>query len=374
MVNVILVAVIVLGAIGLISALVLWGVAKKFAVKEDPRIGQVLEALPGANCGGCGFPGCGGMAAACVKAADKGSIDGLLCPVGGQECMNKVAALLGMEASESALKVAVVRCNGSCEFRPRVVSYDGVKNCRIANTTCQGETECQYGCLGCGDCVAACQFDAIKMNAETGLPEVDREKCTSCGACAKACPRNIIEIREVDKNRQGVVVQCVNKDKGAQANKVCAVSCIGCGKCQQVCGFDAITVADNVAHIDATKCTQCRSCIEACPKSSIIMLGEPLKPVAKKSATRPAAAGTAAAPATEKAKPANTNTLPYGKQIEVKYGAPLLPSQQYLLAGAVDLVQGEKENAAAVGTDYSYNAPLLPSQQILLGLKKEKKA
>lgn len=378
MVNVILIAVGILGAIALISAVVLWGVSKKFTVKEDPRINQVQEVLPGANCGGCGFPGCGGMAAACVKGADNGSLEGLFCPVGGQECMNRVAALLGMEAAQGATKVAVVRCNGTCEFRPRVVEYDGVRNCRIAGTTCQGETECQYGCLGCGDCVAACQFGAITMNPETGLPEVDREKCTSCGACAKACPRNIIEIREVDKNRQGVVVQCVNKDKGAQANKVCAVACIGCGKCQQVCGFDAITIADNLSHIDATKCTGCRSCIEACPKSSIIMLGEPLKPVAKKGSARPAATGSASArnatAAAEKAKPSNTNTLPYGKQIEVKYGAALLPSQQYLLAGSVDLVQGEKENGTVKDSEYSYNAPLLPSQQILLGLKKEEKA
>ncbi len=375
MINVILIAVGVLGAIGLISALVLWGVSKKFAVKEDPRIDLVLEALPGANCGGCGFPGCSGMAAACVKGADKGSIDGLFCPVGGQDCMNRVASILGLKASVGALKVAVVRCNGTCEFRPRVVEYDGVKNCRIANTTCQGETECQYGCLGCGDCVAACQFDAIHMNPETGLPEVDREKCTACGACAKACPRNIIEIREVDKNRQGVVVQCVNKDKGALANKVCAVSCIGCGKCQQVCGFDAITIADNLSYIDATKCTECRSCIEACPKSSIIMLGEPLKPVAKKATARPAAGKTTAgAGSAEPAKAANTNTRPYSKPIEVKFDSTLLPSQQYMLAGTVDLVQGEKESGAVKEETYDFNAPLLPSQQILLGIKKEEKA
>ena len=225
--NVILIAVIVLGAIGLIAALVLYFTSKKFAVKEDPRIGQVNEVLPGANCGGCGFPGCGGMASACVKAADAGSLEGLNCPVGGQPVMEKVAAILGMKVEASAPKLAVVRCNGTCENRPRTVIYDGVKSCRIANTTCMGETACAYGCLGCGDCVAACQFGAIKMNEETGIPEVDATKCTACGACAKACPRNIIEVRAVSGDKKDAfVVECMNKDKGAQAMKACNVSCI----------------------------------------------------------------------------------------------------------------------------------------------------
>ena len=374
MTNVILIAVLVLGAIGLIAALVLWGTSKRFAVKEDPRIGQVQEALPGANCGGCGFPGCGGMAAACVKAADAGSLEGLSCPVGGQECMNKVAAILGMEAAVSAPKVAVVRCNGTCENRPRVVEYDGVKNCRIANTTAQGETGCQYGCLGCGDCVAACQFDAIKMNPETGLPEVDRTKCTACGACAKACPRGIIEIRQVDDQKQGMVVTCMNKDKGAVANKVCAASCIGCGKCKTVCGAEAITVENNLSYIDAEKCISCRACEEACPKACIIMLGEPRKEIKKPAPKDPAAkpaASTTAAPAAESATPAtkNTNTRPYEQPIEVKFDAPLLPSQQFMLAGTVDLVKGESKSESAEVKDYDFAAPLPVSQQILLGLK-----
>ncbi|MBR6892803.1 MAG: RnfABCDGE type electron transport complex subunit B [Bacteroidaceae bacterium] len=372
MTNVILIAVCVLGAIGLIAALVLWGTAKKFAVKEDPRIGQVQEALPGANCGGCGFPGCGGMAAACVKAADHGSLEGLSCPVGGQECMNKVAAILGMEAAVSAPKVAVVRCNGTCENRPRVVEYDGVKNCRIANTTAQGETGCQYGCLGCGDCVAACQFGAIKINPATGLPEVDRTKCTACGACAKACPRTIIEIRQVDEQKQGMVVTCMNKDKGAVANKVCAASCIGCGKCKNVCGAEAITVENNLSYIDAEKCISCRACEEACPKACIIMLGEPRKEIKKPAApaAKPAAS-SAAAPAAQNTAPAakSTNTRPYDKPIEVKFDAPLLPSQQFMLAGTVDLVKGESKSESAEVKDYDFTAPLPVSQQILLGLK-----
>lgn len=312
--NVILIAVIVLGAVGLIAALVLWGTAKQFAVKEDPRIGQVNEVLPGANCGGCGFPGCGGMAAACVKAADEaGSLDGLNCPVGGQECMGKVAAILGLQAAAAAApKVAVVRCNGTCENRPRLVEYDGVKTCRIANTTCMGETACAFGCLGCGDCVEACQFDAIKMNPETGLPEVDTTKCTACGACAKACPRSIIEIRQMKgAKKMGVVVECMNKDKGAVAMKACKAACIGCMKCVKVCEFDAVHVENNLAYIDPEKCRLCRKCEDECPKKVIVALNMPARkpkaeapaaPKAEAPATPKPAAPKAEAPATPKAE------------------------------------------------------------------------
>jgi formate hydrogenlyase subunit 6/NADH:ubiquinone oxidoreductase subunit I len=223
--------------------------------------------------------------------------------------------------------------------------------------------------------VAACQFDAIKINPATGLPEVDRTKCTACGACAKACPRTIIEIRQVDEQKQGMVVTCMNKDKGAVANKVCAASCIGCGKCKNVCGAEAITVENNLSYIDAEKCISCRACEEACPKACIIMLGEPRKEIKKPAApaAKPAASTAAATPATESAAPAakNTNTRPYDKPIELKFDAPLLPSQQYMLAGTVDLVRSESKAAdtAVENIEHSYDAPLMPSQQILLGLK-----
>ena len=219
--NLILVAVISLGAIGLVAAVILYVASKKFAVYEDPRIAQVAEVLPQANCGGCGFPGCAGFAAACVKAADAGSLEGKLCPAGGTPAMEKIAAILGMEAVAAEPKIAVVRCNGSCENRPRTAKYDGAKSCAIAHATSGGETGCAFGCLGCGDCVEACKFDAIHINPETGLPEVDEEKCTACGACAKACPRRIIEIRPKGKNSRRMVVMCMNKDKGAIANKAC---------------------------------------------------------------------------------------------------------------------------------------------------------
>ena len=270
-------AVLVLGAIALVASVVLFVISKKFAVYEDPRIGQVAELLPGANCGGCGFPGCSGMADALVKGADTGSIDGLRCPVGGDDVMNQVADLLGMAMANSEPMVAVVRCNGSCENRPRIAEYDGLRTCEAMNSTGAGETGCGYGCLGCGDCTKACQFGAISMNAETGLPEVDEEKCTSCGACVKACPRHIIELRKKGPKGRRVYVQCVNKDKGPVAKKACAVACIGCGKCQKVCKFEAITVENNLSYIDYSKCKMCTKCVDECPTGAIIKVNFPVK-------------------------------------------------------------------------------------------------
>ena len=159
--NLILVAVISLGAIGLVSAIILYVASKKFAVYEDPRIGEVAAALPQANCGGCGYPGCSGFAAACVKA---GSLEGKLCPVGGQPVMEKVAAILGLDATASEHKDAVVRCNGTCANRPRITPYDGVRSCAVENSTYGGETGCTFGCVGCGGCVQECEVDGISMN------------------------------------------------------------------------------------------------------------------------------------------------------------------------------------------------------------------
>lgn len=372
----ILIAVLVLGAIGLVSALILWIVAKKFAVKEDPRIGQVGALLPQANCGGCGFPGCSAMAEACVKAADKGSLDGLCCPVAGNECMVKIATLLGLKAEAAAPKIAVVRCNGTCALRSHVLNYDGVTNCRIANTTGKGETLCAYGCLGCGDCVEACQFDAIHINPATGLPEVDKDKCTSCGACAKACPRNIIEIRQVDDQKSTMLVQCMNKDKGAQARKACGAACIGCMKCQQACGSDAITIENFLAYIDPVKCTQCRACEEVCPQGSIIGLNMEANPkrIEPKAVSQQAKAAVTAQTTTSETPvenapvAANTNIKPYDKPLEIDFDAPLLPSQQYLLHGTIDLTPADTKSESATDKDRNFDAPLLPSQQIMLGL------
>ena len=265
----ILTAVIVLGAIALIAAVILYVCSKKFAVKEDPRIAQVSALLPGANCGGCGFPGCSGMADALVKGADAGSLEGLMCPVGGADVMGQVADLLGMAIANTDPMVAVVRCNGTCELRPRMAEYDGLRTCTAMNACGAGETGCGYGFLGCGDCVAACQFDAIHMNPETGLPEVDEDKCTACGACTKACPRHIIELRKKGPKGRRIYVSCMNKDKGAAAMKACKAACIGCGKCEKECKFEAITITNNLSYIDFNKCRMCKKCVEACPTHAI---------------------------------------------------------------------------------------------------------
>ena len=278
-----LLAVIVLGAIALVASVILYYVSKRFAVQEDPRLGKVAEVLPGANCGGCGFPGCSGMADALVRAADKGSLEGLNCPVGGAAVMSQVADLLGMTVTQSEPMVAVVRCNGSCEHRPRIAVYDGLPSCAAMNACSVGETGCGYGCLGCGDCVRACRFNAIKLNVETGMPEVDEEKCTACGACVKTCPRHIIELRKKGPKGRRVFVSCVNKDKGAVARKACSAACIGCSKCEKECKFGAITVSDNLSYIDWTKCRLCKKCVAVCPTGAIVAVNFPIpKPVEPK--------------------------------------------------------------------------------------------
>lgn len=264
-----LIAVIVLGAIALVAAAVLFVCSKKFAVKEDPRIAQVSAVLPQANCGGCGFPGCSGMADALVKAADGGSLEGLNCPVGGSAVMEQVADLLGMAVANTEPMVAVVRCNGTCENRPKTVEYCGLRTCAAMNACAAGETACGFGCLGCGDCAEACQFGAITVNPDTGLPEVNEELCTACGACVKACPRHIIELRKKGPKGRRVYVSCVNRDKGPAAKKACAAACIGCGKCEKECPFGALTVEGNLSYIDPLKCRSCRKCEKVCPTGAI---------------------------------------------------------------------------------------------------------
>lgn len=295
--EVLIYTIISLSGLGLVAAIILYFVAQKFKVYEDPRIDEVEDILPAANCGGCGFAGCRNFAEALVKSDD---ISDFYCPVGGNEVMEKAAKILGKEATSQEPKVAVVRCNGSCDHRPKTNQYDGAATCAISSALYAGETGCQYGCLGFGDCVEACDFDAIHMNPITGLPEVIDSNCTACNACVEACPNNIIELRTRNKKDRKIYVACINEDKGGIAKKSCEVACIGCSKCFKICPFDAITMNNNLAYIDPDKCRLCRKCVPECPTNAIIEIGFPPpkqklpKPEQKTKATPKEAANNAA--------------------------------------------------------------------------------
>ncbi len=272
----ILFTIISLSLLGAVSAVVLYFVAQKFKVFEDPRIDLVEAELPGANCGACGYAGCRNLAETMVKADN---LDGLFCPVGGNDAMARIATILGRDAITLEARVAVLRCNGTCELRPHTSHYDGVSSCAVVSALYGGETGCSYGCLGCGDCVAACSFDALHMDPLTGLPVVDDKKCTACGNCIKACPKNLFELRKRWKGEKKIYVACMNRDRGAVAGKNCKVACIGCGKCFKVCPYEAITVNNYLAFIDSEKCRLCRKCVTECPTNSIIEFGFPIKKV-----------------------------------------------------------------------------------------------
>ncbi len=270
--SVVLITIISLSLLAFLSAVILYFIAQKFRIYEDPRIDEVQNALPAANCGGCGFAGCRNFAEALVKAE---TFEGLHCPVGGAEVMGKIGMILGKEAPAVDPLVAVLLCNGAPEFRPFTTHYDGVPDCRISHSLYGGETDCSFGCLGKGDCVKACIFDAMFMDKKTGLPVIIDDKCTACGACVRACPRNIIELRKKAKKDRKIYVACSNCDKGGPARRACKVACIACNKCFNVCEFEAITIENNLAYIDAIRCTFCRKCVTECPTNSIIELNFP---------------------------------------------------------------------------------------------------
>lgn len=266
-------AVLALGLLAIVAAVILYFVAQKFKVYEDPRIDDVEEILPSANCGGCGYAGCRAFAEAIVKA---GSLEGFNCPVGGSDVMGDVGKVMGLEASLAEPQIAVVRCSGTPEHSPAKIKYDGISSCSFAHGVFGGEGGCSFSCLGLGDCVASCDFDAIHMNPETNLPEVTNN-CVACNACVLACPRDIIELRNVGKRERRIFVSCVNENKGGEAKKNCAVACIGCSKCFKECPFDAIEMKNNRAYIDYDKCKLCRKCVPVCPTKAIHEINFPLK-------------------------------------------------------------------------------------------------
>ncbi|PKP03274.1 MAG: ferredoxin [Bacteroidetes bacterium HGW-Bacteroidetes-6] len=270
----ILIALVVLGGVALVFAAIIFGVEKKFIVVEDPRIDLVAEKLPGANCGGCGFAGCRNFAEAIVK---NESLEGLFCPVGGNELSAEVAEVMGLVAEAKAPQVAVVRCQGSYANSPAKTVFEGATSCAYAHMLYSGPGGCPNGCLGLGDCVTSCAFDAMYMDKETGLPVILDDACVSCGACVKACPRSIIELRNKGPKSKRIYVSCVNTEKGAIAKKNCVVACIGCGKCVKVCPHEAIVLENNLAYIHSDKCKLCRKCVSECPTGAIVEINFPAR-------------------------------------------------------------------------------------------------
>ena len=258
--NGILIAVGIVAGIGLLIGLILSFASIIMAVPKDEKAEKILEALPGANCGACGFSGCSGYAAALAK----GEAEVGLCAPGGLSCTKAISEILGVNTGAIEPKVAVVKCMGSLEHTTYKAEYIGVKSCAASMKIGGGLTACSFGCLGYGDCEAACPYDAIHVS--NGVAYVNSDNCRACTLCAKACPRGIIEI--VPKTNRALV-RCSNHDKGAVTRKLCEVGCIGCKKCEKSCEHGAVKVVDFCAYVTPELCTNCGACVEACPQNCI---------------------------------------------------------------------------------------------------------
>ena len=259
--NAIIIAVVVIGLLGLFIGLFLGVAAQKLKVETDPREEAILGVLPGNNCGGCGYAGCSGLAAAIAKG--EAPVNG--CPVGGDPVAEKIGEIMGVSAGSSEKMVAFVKCAGDCNKAKTDYAYQGMQDCRMLSFVPNGGPKsCNYGCLGFGTCVKECPFDAIHVI--DGIAKVDEEKCKACGKCVAACPKNLIElVPQKSKYR----VSCSSREKGPIVMKACEVGCIGCGMCQRNCPNQAVSVNEFLAKIDYEKCVQCGVCAEKCPKKCI---------------------------------------------------------------------------------------------------------
>ncbi|OQA37260.1 MAG: Electron transport complex protein rnfB [Acidobacteria bacterium ADurb.Bin340] len=264
-VRLILLTILVLGGVALLAGVVLYLAAKKFAVFEDPLIGEVESLLPGANCGGCGFAGCHAFAEKVAETKDPE----LFCPVGGPSLAARIAGALGQEALATQRNVARVLCNGGGNAVTSGI-YQGIPSCAAVAIAGTSTLVCPFGCLGLADCVRACPFDALHM--VDGVARVDEEACTGCGKCVKACPRGLIEMAP---HAQAVYVACKSTDPGAVVRKYCSVGCIGCKACERVCTFSAVSVDQGLASIQPDLCEACMKCVEACKPATIRLTRAP---------------------------------------------------------------------------------------------------
>ncbi len=261
-VSAIIISGLAVGGTGILIGFILGIFGEKFKVEVDEREEAILEVLPGNNCGGCGYAGCSGLAAAIVK----GEAPVGQCPVGGSPVAEKIGKIMGVEASESARQVAFVKCAGNCEKARKDYVYTGVEDCAaMAYVPNGGPKSCNYGCLGFGSCVKACPFGAIQII--DGIAVVDKELCKACGKCIAACPKELIEFVPYEGKH---FVQCSSHDKGKKVMDACAEGCIACRLCEKTCEHDAIHVEDNVAHINKNLCVECGACATKCPKHVIL--------------------------------------------------------------------------------------------------------
>lgn len=261
----ILIAVAIVAVTGALAALLLSIASKVFAVPVDEKAEKIRECLPGANCGACGFSGCDGYASALSKGE---TTETALCNPGGNEAAKAISEILGVEASTVKPMAAIVLCRGHNGTAQVKLEYQGVRNCKMASLVFGGPKECIYGCVGFGDCMAVCEYDAIRIC--DGIARIDPHKCRACKMCVKTCPKGLIEMLPLEETEAAVL--CKNHDKGAQTRKECTAGCIGCMKCVKSCPNEAITIDRFCAKVDYEKCIGCGACHASCPVGAIDLI------------------------------------------------------------------------------------------------------